>query len=188
MQFIENYQIKPLKNELINKFTYNNTKKIPKLDKIILNFGCNTTNMKSLASSLLTLEILTQQKGILNCSKKANITLKIRKGNPVGCSVILRKKQMCQFLHKIQIELIPRLKSFEGFNYKNKYLSNSFLFSLRDIFAFNGLDNNYYLFSNLTNLNIAFVTNSKTNKELFFILESLKLPKNSCIYNSIGRV
>lgn len=177
MQFIENYKIKTLKNELVNKFTYSSTKKIPKLKKIIINFGCNTTNIKSLASSLLTLEILTQQKGVLNCSKKANITLKIRKGNPVGCSVTLRKKQMYQFLHKVQIELVPRLKNFEGFNYQNKYLSNSFLFSLRDIFAFNGLDSNYYLFSNLANLNISFVTNSKTNKELFFILESLKLPK-----------
>jgi large subunit ribosomal protein L5 len=177
MQFLDNYRFKTLKYELINKFTYTSTKKIPKLQKIILNFGCNNTNIKSLSSSLLTLEIVTQQKGILNYSKKANITLKIRKGNPVGCSVTLRKKQMFQFLHKIQIEVLPRLKNFEGFDFKNKYPLNTFFFSLTDIFTFNGLDNNYYLFNNLTSLNIAFVANSSTNKELFFILESLQLPK-----------
>ena len=177
MQILKNYQLKALKHDLINKFTYNNTKKIPKLKKIIINFGCNTTNIKSLSASLLTLEMLTNQKGILNYSKKANITLKIRKGNPVGCSVTLRKTQMFEFLYKLQIEAIPKLKNFEGFDYKNEYSYNSFFFTLHDIFVFNGLDNNYYLFSNLTSLNIAFITNSNTNKELFFILESLQLPK-----------
>lgn len=177
MKFLENYQIKTLKYELINKFIYNNTKKIPKLKKVVLNFNCQTTDIKNLATSLLTLEILTSQKGKLDYSKKANISLKIRKGNPVGCSITLKKKSMFQFLNKIQIEALPKLKNFEGFEIKKKSNYNTFVYSLDDIFIFKGLDKNYYLFNNLTALNITFVTNSKTNKELFYILESLQLPQ-----------
>jgi large subunit ribosomal protein L5 len=177
MQNLINYQLKTLKHELVNKFNYTNTKKIPKLKKIILNFNCNSTDIKNLSASLLALKLISYQKGVLIYSKKANITLKIRKGNPIGCSVILRKKNMFQFIYKIQTEILPKLKNFEGFDNNKKISSKSFYYNLKDLFAFNGLDRNYYLFSNLTNLNITFIANSKTNKELFFILNSFQLIK-----------
>ena len=91
MHFLEYYYNNVIKFDLINRFNYKNLKNIPKLEKIVLNFGCKTFELKKLSLSLLSLQLITDKKGILTVSKKPNIVLKIRKGNPVGCKVILTK-------------------------------------------------------------------------------------------------
>jgi large subunit ribosomal protein L5 len=97
MTSFENYYINIIKYDLVNKFYYKNHKKIPKLNKIILNFNCKNINFKLLISSIIALELITTQKSIITSSKKSNITLKIRKGNPIGCKVTLRKEKMYFF-------------------------------------------------------------------------------------------
>ena len=49
MHFLENFYFKTLKYDLINKFIYKNTTKLPKLKKIILNFGSKTADIKQLS-------------------------------------------------------------------------------------------------------------------------------------------
>ncbi len=65
MNFLTYFCKKTLNYELLNKFNYKNTKKLPKIKKIVLNFGCKTTDIKHLAASLLALELITCQKGKL---------------------------------------------------------------------------------------------------------------------------
>ena len=91
MHFLDYFYTKTLKFDLINKFYYKELKNLPKLKKIVLNFNCRTTNLKTLATHLLALELITNQKSNLTISKRPNLLLKIRKGNPVGCKVILKK-------------------------------------------------------------------------------------------------
>lgn len=91
MHFIENFYLQTIKYDLINKFSYKNPTKLPKLTKIVLNFGSKTADLKQLSAGLLALELITSQKGKLTKTKKANILLTIRKGNPTGCKVSLVK-------------------------------------------------------------------------------------------------
>ena len=110
MQFLEHFNKKTFKYDLINKFLYKNTKKLPKIKKIILNFSCQSTKLKNLASSLLALELITTKKGLLTTSKKANILLKLRKGNPVGCKIVLTSKNYYNFLARFLNEILPKLE------------------------------------------------------------------------------
>ncbi len=87
MSFLSNFQLKVLKHDLLNKFNYKNINDLPKMKKIILNFSCRTSNIKRLATAALALELITNKKGVLTRSKKSNILLKIRKGNPIGCKI-----------------------------------------------------------------------------------------------------
>jgi large subunit ribosomal protein L5 len=176
MHFLEHFYIKTLKYDLANKFLYKSTKKIPKLKKIILNFGCKTSDIKHLASSLLALELITNQKGTMTTTKHSNILLKIRKGNPTGCKITLRKNKMLDYLSKILIEIFPRLKSFEGFKFNRKIKKNYFSYELHDTFNFTELEEHYYLFNNLAKLDVTLVTNTETKKELLFVLKSLQFP------------
>lgn len=176
MHFLEHFYIKTLKYDLVNKFFYRNTKKLPKLKKIILNFGCKTSDIKYLASSLLALELITNQKGTMTTTKHSNILLKIRKGNPTGCKITLRKNKMLNYFSKILIEIFPKLKNFEGFKVSRKIKKNYFSYELYDTFNFNELEEHYYLFNNLSRLNVTIVTSTKTKKELLFILKSLQFP------------
>ena len=51
----------------------------------------------------------------LTLSKKSNITLKIRKGNPNGCKVTLRKEKMYNFFFRLISEIIPQFKTFNNY-------------------------------------------------------------------------
>ena len=110
MYFLNYFYNKNLKLDLINKFFYTDLKKLPKLKKIIVNFQCETTELKSIASSLLALELITKQKGILTKAKQPNLFLKIRKGNPKGCKLFIKKTSMLKFFTKNIIEIFPKIK------------------------------------------------------------------------------
>lgn len=176
MNYIKKFATTTLKYDLLNKFFYNNTKTLPKLKKIILNFGCKTADIKQLASSLLAIELITNKKGTLTKTRYSNILLKIRKGNPTGCKVILYNVKMFNFLEILLVEIFPTLKNFVGFNTNKKFLQNVFTFALRETFSFYELKNYYYLFNNLPKLDITLVTNSNTKQEFIFLLKSLQWP------------
>lgn len=176
MHFLEKFYFRTLKYDLINKFRYNNTKNLPKLKKIILNFGSKTADAKQLASSLLAFELIANQKGILTTTKKPNILLKIRKGNPTGCKLTLHKHNLFNFFGKTIIEIFPKLKNFNGFNINQKLKQNTFFYKLHNTFSFSELENHYYLFSNLPKLDIIVITTAKNKEELIFLLRSLQFP------------
>jgi len=175
MNSLKYYYKKIIRRDLVNKFTYTHLEEVPQLKKIILNFGCKNSDVKSVASALLSLELITTKKASLVKSKRANVLLKIRKGNPVGCVVILKKNEMYDFLFKLLSEVFPNLKSFTGLNVSKKLGKTSFTFTLKDFINFKELEKQFYLFINLPPLNVTLVTNAKTKEELLYLLQSFKL-------------
>lgn len=177
MHFLEKFHYKTLKYELINKFNYNDTKNLPNIKTIVLNFGCKTADIKQLAASLLALELITQQKGHFTKTKYSKILFKIRKGNPTGCKVTLNKFNKFKFLELLTVEIFPKLKNFNGFNSKT-HKKNNFSCELNNTFSFTELEKNYYLFNNIPKLDISVVSlnTNKKNEELLFLLKSYRLP------------
>lgn len=174
MQYLNYFNIKNFKYDLINKFCYDKTQRLPKLKKIILYFNCNkNADIKNLSSSLLAFKLLISQKGKLIISKKSNISLKIKKGVPIGCKTILNKQIMFDFLKRITRVLIQNPKVFNtANNQKNK---TSFSIKIKNTFNnFNELKTNYYFFNGLNDLEITFVIDSKFKNEINFILKEYK--------------
>ena len=176
MHFLNYFYTKTLKFDLINKFHYTDLKKLPKLKKVILNFSCKTTELKTLATHLLALEVITTQKGILTVSKHPNLLLKIRKGNPTGCKLTLKKTLILNFLSKSLNEIFPKIKNFDGIRIHQKVEKTTLSFIIKDTLNFSELTENYYLFNNLSNLSLSFVTTVKAKEEMLFLLKSLQLP------------
>jgi large subunit ribosomal protein L5 len=176
MHFLEYYYKNIIKYDLTNKFLYKNINELPKIKKIILNFGNKNTKIKNSAAALLALELITTKKGVLTKTKKPNLFLKIQKGKPAGCKIILKKTLMYNFLNKILLEITPSITNFLILKKKYKNYSN-FSFNLDNKkLVFSELKEHYYLSKTLAYLNITIVTNSKTQKELFFLLRSFNLP------------
>lgn len=176
MNILENYYQKVVRYDLINKFSYTHLGEVPKLKKIILNFGCKSVEIRNLASALLSLELITTKQGSLTTSQRSNMLLKIRKGNPTGCTVKLQKDKMYIFLLKLLTEVFPNLKDFQGLSASNKLGNTSFSFTLKDLINFKELEKQFYLFINLPPLNITLVTNTRSKTELLYLLRSFKLP------------
>ena len=141
-----------------------------------MNFSCKTTEIKTLATHLLALELVTVQKGVLILSKHPNLLLKIRKGNPTGCRLTLKKTSILNFLSKSLNEIFSKVKNFEGLSVHQKVEKTTFSFVMKNTLNFSELSENYHLFNNLSNLNLSFVTIVETKEEMLFLLKSLKLP------------
>ena len=174
MHYLEDFYNKNLNYDLINKFFYINIKKLPRLKKIVLNFGCKTTNIKTLAANLLALELINSKKGSLRTAKQPNLVLKIKKGNPTGCILTLNNNSKINFIAKILIETLTKIKQLNGLKLKSE--KNCLSYTIKNSFNFACLENHYYLFNNLSNLNITIITDSCKKEETLFILKSLQLP------------
>lgn len=176
MQFFKNFSNKTIKQDLVNKYRYQNIKSLPKLKKITLNFGdCTNFNIQKFATTLLALEILTSKKSSITVSKSPNILLKIQKGQPAGCKVILKKKNIYMFLSKLIVEILPKLTNFSSFNVKANISTLSFKLLNKEI-VLQEFDNQYPLFTSLPHLDIQILTTAQSSEELLFMLKSIKLP------------
>ena len=177
MHFLEYYYKNVIKYDLINKFFYKNINELPEIKQIILNFRSTNTKIKTFAAALLALELITTKKGILTKTKKPNLFLKIQKGKPAGCKIVLKKKVMYNFLNKILLEITPSMKNFLIFKTKYKKNCTNFSFNLDNKkLVFSELKEHYHLSKTLSYLNITIITNAQTQKELFFLLRSFNLP------------
>ena len=83
---------------------------------------------------------------------------------------------MYNFLIKLLIEITPSIKKFLILKTKYKNYNNvSFNLDIKNL-TIHELKNYYNLSKTISYLNITIVTNTKTKKELFFLLKSFNLP------------
>jgi ribosomal protein L5 len=121
---------KTFKFELINKNYYSILTELPKIKKIVLSFKLNVFSLKMLAIHFLILQnIVEAKKGTIIRAKKANILIKIKKGNPVGCKISLtNNKKISLFLKKLFYEVFVLKSSSTSIN------DNCFSTKFDDIF------------------------------------------------------
>jgi large subunit ribosomal protein L5 len=175
MFFFKTYFSKVIKYDLINTFFYRNLIEIPKLRKITLNFGYQKSNFKYLVSSLLALEFISSKKGRMTKSKHLNVFLKIKKGNPVGCKIVLKKSTMYFFYLKLITSIFSKVKQSKTSRFQwDLKLIKSISFQLKSPLLFAELENQFQFFKDIPRLDITLLTNSKSQKELFFLLKSIK--------------
>lgn len=166
MHFFENYNYNIVKYDLINKFYYKELKKIPKIQAIVLQFNTKKYDLKLLITSMAALELIAGQKGVLTKSKVASVSFKIRKGQPVGCKITLKKNRMAEFFLRLlnQIKIENKINSLKTFSFK-----------ISNVLIFNELEKNYQFFKNLKSLNITIITSATCKEDFYFLLQSLKI-------------
>lgn len=176
MYSLENYNERIIKHDLLNKFKYSNVKSIPNLNKITLNFGCKNFNIQKFATTFLALEIITKKRSTLTLAKNANVFLKVQKGQPAGCKVVLKKKEVYVFLTKLFLEILPRIKNFKGFNIQIE--TSCFFFKLlNNEILLKEFEEHYPLFADLPNLDVHISTDASHREELIFLIKSIKFPQ-----------
>ena len=110
----------------------------------------------------------------MRTAKQPNLVIKIKKGNPTGCILTLNNNSKVNFIARILIETLTKIKQLDGLKLKNEKRCLSY--TIKNSFSFTCLEKHYYLFNHLSNLNITIITNSCKKEETLFILKSLQLP------------
>lgn len=197
MNYIENYFNNVVKYDLVNKFYYTELDKIPVIREIVVVFRFKELSVKQLSTMLLALELITSKKSQFLIARKGNLFLKIRKGFPIGCKVILRKKKMYDQLSKLVNEVFFKIKALLKINQNKSKNDNTVSYSLNDNSLFVEIGQNYNLFNSiLTDVTIIIIGKKINQKGFFFLIKSLKQPLSfdenynyfSRKRNSIGRV
>jgi ribosomal protein L5 len=131
-----------VKQDFLLKYIIKNTRILPKITKLVLSAKFSGHHKGSLVSLF---EILTFHKPYL-CQSHTNIlSLSLRKGDPVGIKLVLRKKSMHDFLIYFLFEVLPSSKNLETF----KITHNSIHWQIKDIFT---LDETTYMYIYLMDL------------------------------------
>jgi len=179
MHFIHNHYRNVIKYDFLNKFYLTNTQDIPEIKKLMLNINCKSTDFKTILISIFALELLTLKKGEFTKSKTTNISIKIRKGSPVGCKVLLKKSQCFFFLEKLFNQIFPAIKQFDGLDFKFVKKKKSVDFKIKKVFNLVELEPHYKFFKNIQSLEVSIITNSTSYVKTLFLLKSFRFPISS---------
>jgi large subunit ribosomal protein L5 len=100
---------------LQQKRGYKNVHQIPKMDKIVINMGVRSDLEKvAVEDAARDLGAITGRKAVITKSKQSVANFKLRKGQPVGCRVTLRREVMYEFFDRLVAAALPRVRDFRG--------------------------------------------------------------------------
>lgn len=166
---------KEIKEQLKEKFGYQNPMQIPRLKSVVINMGVAeaSKDKNSLQQLQNELALISGQKPIVTKAKKAISNFKLRQGQPIGIKVTLRGARMYDFLDRFFNISCPRIRDFRGFPTKCDGMGN-YTLGIEDqqIFPEVNLDE----LKRVQGMNISFVTSASTDPECVELLRLLGLP------------
>lgn len=161
---------------LQKKFAYDNKHQIPKVVKIVVNMGVGETvaDSKIINNAVNDLTLISGQKPLITEAKKSIATFKLREGMKVGCKVTLRKNRMYDFLERLVLVALPRIKEFRGFSSKSFDGRGNFTFGIKEQIVFPEI--NYDKIDVIRGMDITIVTSATNNEEGKLLLSGFNLP------------
>lgn len=167
-------------NEIISRikerFGYKNVMQVPKLTKIVLNMGLGEAiqNIKILDSAVQELTLIAGQKPVITRARKSIAAFKLRTGMPIGCKVTLRGERMYDFFTRLVNIALPRVRDFRGISPKSFDGRGSYALGIKEHIIFPEID--YDKIDKIKGLNIAIVTNARTDEEGRELLQLMGMP------------
>lgn len=167
---------KEIKEQLRTDLDIKNVHLIPKLEKIVVSVGAGdyAKEAKVMQNIADTIALITGQKAIITRAKKSVAGFKIREGMPMGVKVTLRNNMMYNFLEKLIVIALPRVKDFRGVSRNGFDGRGNYSFGLSEQLMFPEVVYDDIMVTH--GLNVAIVTSTNSDKEAFRLLELLGLP------------
>ncbi len=165
--------------QLIKKMGYKSIMEVPRIEKVTLNIGVGEAvgNKKVMEHAMSDLAKIAGQKPIITKAKKSIAGFKIRDGYPIGCKVTLRRKRMYEFLERLIVVSLPRIRDFRGLNPKAFDGRGNFNMGLREQIIFPEIE--YDKIDALRGLNVTVTTTAKTDEEGRELLALMNFPSKS---------
>lgn len=164
---------------LKEKFSYENSMQIPKVEKIVINMGLGRLSdagkdNKVIDEAVSEIEKITGQKPVVRRAKNSIAGFKLREGVPIGCSVTLRSSMMYEFLDRLISLALPQVRDFRGVSPKAFDGRGNYTLGLKDQVIFPEID--YSTVQTIKGMNVTIVTSAKTDEEARGLLEEFGMP------------
>ncbi|WP_187901916.1 50S ribosomal protein L5 [Helicobacter pylori] len=165
-----------VRTKLAQELDIKNPMLLPKLEKIVISVGAGAyaKDMKIMQNIAQTISLIAGQKAVITKAKKSVAGFKIREGMAVGAKVTLRNKRMYNFLEKLIVISLPRVKDFRGISRNGFDGRGNYTFGINEQLIFPEVVYDNIMVSH--GMNITMVTSTDNDKEAFKLLELLGLP------------
>ncbi|RDU69861.1 50S ribosomal protein L5 [Helicobacter cholecystus] len=165
-----------IKQKLVQELDIKNPMLTPKLEKIVISVGAGeyAKDMKIMQNIADTISIIAGQKAVITKAKKSVAGFKMREGMPMGVKVTLRGNMMYNFLEKLIVISLPRVKDFRGVSRNGFDGRGNYSFGLNEQLMFPEVVYDDIMVTH--GMNITLVTSTNSDKEAFKLLELLGMP------------
>ncbi len=165
-----------IKEQLKKELGITNPMLLPKLEKIIISVGAGeyAKDSKIMQNIADTISLIAGQRAIITKAKKSVAGFKMREGMPMGVKVTLRGNQMYNFLEKLIVISLPRVKDFRGVSRNGFDGRGNYSFGLSEQLMFPEVVYDDIMVTH--GMNITIVTSTQDDKEAFKLLELLGMP------------
>ena len=161
---------------LMQQFGYKSVMQIPKLDKVVINVGVGDAkeNSKAIDAVMKDIATITGQKPVPTYARKSVANFKLRQGMKIGVKVTLRGERMYEFVDKLFIFALPRVRDFKGINPNAFDGRGNYALGLKEQLIFPEIE--YDKVEKIRGMDIVFVTTAKTDAEARDLLSMLGAP------------
>ncbi len=154
-----------------------NAMAVPKLVKIVINCGIGAEAQKDkkiIDKVTEQLAVITGQRPHITRAKRAISTFKLRAGDPVGLRVTLRGTRMYDFLLRLTVVALPRVRDFRGIPNKGFDGRGNYTLGLAEQSLFPELE--YSMIDKARGFEATFVTNAGSDINGRALLTELGMP------------
>ena len=165
-----------VKNELKDDLKCANVHQIPKLQKIIINFGLgeSASNSKTLERAIEELANISGQSPVITRARKSIAGFKLREGAPIGIKVTLRSEKMYNFFSKLVNIAMPRIRDFQGISRKSFDGKGNYTFGIKEQIIFPEIK--YDQVDAIRGMDITICTSATNDADALVLLEKLGMP------------
>ncbi len=162
--------------KLMERFGYKNIMEVPRIKKVVINVGVGEgkEDARAIESAVREISLITGQRPVVRRAKRAIAGFRLRKGQPIGVTVTLRRDRMWDFLDRLINAALPRIRDFKGlspdaFDGRGNYnlgITEQLIFpelTYDDVYRVRGM-------------NITIVTTAETDEEAAALLKELGFP------------
>ena len=168
------------RNEILAKLKQElglgNVMQVPRITKITLNMGVGEAlgDKKLLENAVRDLEAIAGQKVQVQKARKSVAGFKVREGWPIGAKVTLRDERMYEFLERLVVIAIPRIRDFRGISPRQFDGRGNFSMGVSEQIIFPEIE--YDKVDRLRGLDICITTSARNDDEGRALLRAFNFP------------
>ncbi len=176
MTNMQQHYLESVRPALQEQFGYANVMQVPRIEKITLNMGVGeaVNDRKIMENAVADMAAISGQKPVVRLARKSEAGFKIREGYPVGCKVTLRRQRMYEFLERLIVMSIPRMRDFRGLNPKAFDGRGNYSMGVSEQIIFPEID--YDKIDQIRGMDITITTSAKTDAEGLALLQAFNFP------------
>ena len=165
-----------IKQKLASELEIKNPMLLPRLEKIVISVGAGdyAKDAKIIQNMADTISLIAGQRAVVTLAKKSVAGFKMREGMPMGVKVTLRGNQMYNFLEKLIVIALPRVRDFRGISDKSFDGRGNYSMGIKEQLIFPEIS--YDKVEKIRGLDISFITTAKSDEEAKALLKALGLP------------